>query len=78
MNRATRAAVSLVLLVTAVSGCGYSLRGHLPSHIRTIAVPIFVNRTRSRRGQLDHGAWGGVLTNGSLRLAKLEDADALL
>jgi len=28
-----------------LAGCGYSTRGNLPDHIKTVAVPIFKNRT---------------------------------
>ena len=80
MNRATQAAVSLVLLVTAVSGCGYSLRGHLPSHIQTIAVPIFVNKTQEPAVDsfITRAVVEAFSTNGRLRLARVEDADSIL
>lgn len=73
-------AIVLAVLVLAVSGCGYSLRGHLPDHIQTIAVPIFVNRTQEPA--LDSFITRAVVeafsTNGRLRLAKIEDADSIL
>ena len=73
-------AVVLALVVMAISGCGYSLRGHLPDHIQTIAVPIFVNRTQEPA--LDSFITRAVVeafsTNGRLRLAKIEDADSIL
>lgn len=80
MNRGTRAALSLVLLVTSVSGCGYSLRGHLPSHIQTIAVPIFVNKTQEPAVDsfITRAVVEAFSTNGRLRLARVEDADAIL
>ena len=28
-----------------LAGCGYSLHGNLPDHVRTVAVPVFTNRT---------------------------------
>ena len=40
----TQPRIALGILVGAalgLGGCGYSFRGTLPSHIRTIAVPIF-------------------------------------
>jgi outer membrane lipopolysaccharide assembly protein LptE/RlpB len=76
----TRAAVSLVLLVAAVSGCGYSLRGNLPSHIQTIAVPIFLNRTQEPAVEsfITRAVVEAFSTNGRLRLARVEDADAIL
>lgn len=43
------ALVGLVVAVVVSSGCGYSLAGRgsfLPESIRTIGVPLFVNRTQ--------------------------------
>jgi hypothetical protein len=50
MRRRARLAVSawLVVMTTAMSGCGYSLAGRgsfLPEYIHTIGVPLFVNLT---------------------------------
>jgi outer membrane lipopolysaccharide assembly protein LptE/RlpB len=75
-----RTAVSLVLLVAATSGCGYSLRGHLPGHIQSIAVPIFVNRTQEPAVEsvITRAVVEAFSTNGRLRVARLEDADAIL
>ncbi len=75
-----RAALTVALLVTAVSGCGYSLRGNLPGHIQTIAVPIFVNRTLEPAAQsvITRAVVEAFSTNGRLHLAKVEDADAIL
>ena len=44
MSAALRPRVGLLLLALVVAGCGYSLRGTLPAHIRTVAVPVFENR----------------------------------
>ena len=41
----TLRAPALVVAVAALAGCGYSLRGSLPDRIKTVAVPVFVNRT---------------------------------
>jgi hypothetical protein len=41
--------ISLALVCVSISGCGYALAGRgsfLPSTIRTIGIPTFVNRTR--------------------------------
>lgn len=75
-----RAAASLVLLVAAVSGCGYSLRGHLPEHIQSIAVPIFANRTQEPAVEsvITRAVVEAFSTNGRLRVARLEEADAIL
>ena len=81
MTRTGRApALGLVLLAVALAGCGYSFRGNLPDHIKTVAVPVFTNKT-------SEPAVGSLLTsavveafasNGRLRVVKPEDADAIL
>jgi hypothetical protein len=38
-------ALGLILAAVVLAGCGYSTRGSLPDHIKTVAVPIFKNRT---------------------------------
>ena len=40
-----RRALGLVVAAVLLAGCGYSTRGSLPDHIRTVAVPMFKNRT---------------------------------
>src|SRR2546429_9409982 len=44
---------SLALMAVAVvlAACGYSLRGNLPDRIKTVAVPVFVNRTAEPAGE---------------------------
>ena len=75
-----RGAASLVLLVMALSGCGYSLRGHLPDHIQSIAVPIFVNRTQEPAidSFITRAVVEAFSTNGRLRVVRPADADAVL
>lgn len=34
-----------LLAVVLAGGCGYSFRGNLPDHIKTVAVPVFTNKT---------------------------------
>ena len=44
-GRLARRGVGLALAAVLLAGCGYSTRGNLPDHIKTVAVPIFKNRT---------------------------------
>ena len=37
-------ALALLALIALGAGCGYSWRGTLPPHIRTVGVPVFANR----------------------------------
>jgi outer membrane lipopolysaccharide assembly protein LptE/RlpB len=73
-------AVALALLAGVVSGCGYSFRGTLPSHVQTIAVPIFVNRTQEPGVEsiVTRAIAQAFSTNGRLRVTRLADADAIL
>ena len=71
---------ALVGLALTVAGCGYSLRGTLPAHITTVAVPIFANRTSEPavEGLLTRAVVEAFSTNGRLRVVRPEDADAIL
>jgi outer membrane lipopolysaccharide assembly protein LptE/RlpB len=78
-----RAAGSLALALGALlvlAGCGYSLRGTLPPHIKTVSVPIFVNRTQEPavEGFITRAVVEAFSTNGRLRIAPSGQADAIL
>ena len=70
----------VVLAVVAVAGCGYTVRGRLPSHIKTVGVPIFVNRTTEPaiEGLITRAVVEAFSTNGRLKVVRPEDADAIL
>lgn len=81
MRRAVkRLVLPLVLGVLVAAGCGYSLRGNLPAHIKTVAVPVFRNRT-SEPG-VENFLTGAVVeafsTNGRLRVVRPDRADSIL
>ena len=80
MRRGLAAAGLALSTVLALGGCGYSLRGTLPGHIKTVAVPIFTNRTQEPavEGLITRAVVEAFSTNGRLRVAKSEDADAIL
>lgn len=67
-------------VLAALPGCGYSLRGHLPAHIRTVGVPVFVNRTTEPavEGLLTRAIVDAFARNGRLRVVRPEEADAVL
>jgi outer membrane lipopolysaccharide assembly protein LptE/RlpB len=75
-----RRGLAFAVLVILVAGCGYSVRGHLPSHIKTVAVPIFVNRTAEPavEGLLTRAIVEAFSTNGKLTVVRPEEADAIL
>jgi outer membrane lipopolysaccharide assembly protein LptE/RlpB len=75
-----RLAALLLALATAGGGCGYTVHGTLPSHIQTIAVPIFQNRTQEPaiEGFITRAVVEAFSTNGRLRVVGSEQADAQL
>jgi hypothetical protein len=84
-RRARRAAgCAVVLAALAAGGCGYHLSGRastLPQGVRTIGIPIFVNRTS--RPELEQRVTEHIIdeftTRGRLRIVPGEDgAQAIL
>jgi outer membrane lipopolysaccharide assembly protein LptE/RlpB len=77
-GRARSFGLGLIALVLA--GCGYSLRGNLPDHIQTVAVPVFTNRTAEPAVEnfLTSAVVEAFSTNGRLRVVGPENADSLL
>jgi outer membrane lipopolysaccharide assembly protein LptE/RlpB len=71
---------AFLLLLLAVAGCGYSLRGNLPSHIKTIAIPVFVNKTQEPAVEnfITQAVVDAFVTSGQLKVVFPEDADAIL
>lgn len=81
MSRAAGLGASAAALaVLLLGGCGYSLRGTLPPHVRTVAVPVFKNRTAEPLVDqiLTRAVVQALSTNGRLRVVGLEEADAVL
>ncbi|MGH7303732.1 MAG: LPS assembly lipoprotein LptE [Candidatus Rokuibacteriota bacterium] len=81
MTRTARArALGLGLLAVGLAGCGYSFRGDLPDHIKTVAVPVFANRTPEPAVEalLTSAVIAAFASNGRLRVVRPEDADAIL
>ena len=76
-----RAAAALALAAALLApGCGYTVGGTLPSHIKTIAVPIFHNSTREPavEGFITRAVVEAFSTNGRLRVVGSSQADAIL
>ncbi len=71
---------ALALLLAALVGCGYSFRGTLPDHVRTVAVPVFANKTPEPAVEnfLTQAVVQAFSTNGRLRVVRPEEADAIL
>ena len=45
MRRSRAAGLGALLLGLLAGGCGYTVGGNLPPHVKTVAVPIFKNLT---------------------------------
>ena len=72
--------LALVGFALLVGGCGYSLHGHLPADVRTVAVPILVNRTTKPfvETEMTRALADAFATDGRLKLASRDVADAVL
>ena len=76
-----RGSAALALAATVLmSGCGYTVGGTLPSHIQTIAVPIFKNSTREPlvESLITRAVVEAFSTNGRLHVVRSSQADAVL
>ena len=80
MTPLRRRGAALLALAATLSGCGYSFQGTLPAHVKTVAVPIFVNRTQQPAVEnvITRAIVDAFATNGRLRVVRPEDADSIL
>lgn len=79
--RAIRAVLSAALLLAAAAGgCGYSLRGNLPDHLKTVSVPVFRNRTTEAGAEstITSAVVNAFTSGGRLKVVSLDDADSVL
>ncbi len=76
----TVAIVAMSAVLASLGGCGYSVRGQLPAHIKTVAVPMFVNRTSEPRVEsfLTTAIVRAFSTDGRLEVVRPGDADSIL
>jgi outer membrane lipopolysaccharide assembly protein LptE/RlpB len=78
---AARGLVAIVLACALAGGCGYSLTGStLPAHIRTVAVPVFVNRTQEPGVEnfITRAVAEAFTTSSGLKVVDPAGADAIL
>jgi len=72
----------LPLLITILAGCGYySFSGStLPSHIKTVAVPLFTNRTTQYgiEGKLTESLITALVRDNTLKVVPEGRADSVL
>jgi len=69
-----------LLLAAAAGGCGYSFRGNLPDHLKTVSVPVFRNRTTEAGAEstITSAVVNAFTSNGRLKVVSLEQADSVL
>lgn len=80
-TRGVRVLLSAALLVAAAAGgCGYSLRGNLPDHLKTVSVPLFRNRTTEAGAEstITSAVVNAFTSSGRLKVVSLDDADSVL
>ena len=80
-RRAIRALLSAAILLAATAGgCGYSLRGNLPDHLKTVSVPMFRNRTSEAGAEstITAAVVNAFTSSGRLKVVSLDDADSVL
>lgn len=75
-----RRGLGLILVAILVAGCGYSTRGSLPDHIKTVAVPIFKNRTLEPgvESAITSGVVNAFSSGGRVKVVPIDEADAIL
>ncbi len=68
------------LLLAAAAGCGYTVRSALPSHLKTLAIPVFGNNTVEfgLADDITQSLVNGFLSDGRLRIVQERDANAVL
>jgi hypothetical protein len=68
------------MVAVLLAGCGYSTKGNLPSHIKTVAVPMFKNRTLEPgvESAVTSGVVNTFTGSGKLKVVAQDEADAIL
>ena len=79
-GRRTGRALGLILGAVVLAGCGYSTKGSLPDHIKTVAVPIFKNRTLEPgvESAITSGVVNAFSSGGRVKVVPIDQADAIL
>ena len=70
----------LVVLALFAGGCGYTVGGNLPPHVKTIAVPMFRNLTQQPAIEniMTSAVVGAFANAGRLKVVPLQQADSIL
>jgi outer membrane lipopolysaccharide assembly protein LptE/RlpB len=82
--RPSRAARGILLAALAIAvaagGCGYTLQGNLPDHLKTVTVPVFKNQTTEPGAEntITAAVINAFTSNGRLKVVSFERADCIL
>jgi outer membrane lipopolysaccharide assembly protein LptE/RlpB len=80
--RIARSFLTVFLLFAAAGGggCGYSLQGNLPDHLKTVSVPVFKNKTTEAGAEstITAAVINAFTSNGRLKVVSLDQADSVL
>jgi hypothetical protein len=70
----------LLGIVALAAGCGYTVRGHLPDDVRTIAIPVLANKTTKPavETEMTRALADAFATDGRLRVVSRDQADSVL
>jgi len=73
-------AVALAGALLAAGGCSYTVSGVLPSHLKTVAIPVFGNNTVEFRlaDDVTQAITDAFQADRRLRIVRERDADAVL
>ena len=74
------AAFAVAIALVLPGGCGYSTRGNLPDHIKSVAVPTFKNRTQEPavESTITAAVINAFVTSGRLKVVSPDRADSIL
>ena len=80
MSRLLTRVLLAALVLSSVTGCGYTFMGNLPDHLKTVSVPVFKNRSSESGAEstITAAVVNAFTTNGRLRVVPLDRADSVL
>ena len=80
MSRSRRVWLASLVVLALSGGCGYTVGGNLPPHVKTVAVPVF--RNLSQEPAIENVITAGVVNAfanaGRLRVVPIDQADSVL
>lgn len=78
--RASRFLSAIMLAAFTVAGCGYSFRGSLPPTIKTVAIPVFANKSQEPNVEsfVTQAVVEAFMNSGRLRVVPVAQADSVL